>query len=68
MIEIDSHLKSHPEQGMMILQIHDELLFETPDVEAEKLSAYVKKTMEGVFQLNVPLIVDIAIGKNWGEC
>ena len=53
---------------MMILQIHDELLFETPDVEAEKLAANVKKIMEGVFTLNVPLIVDISIGKNWGEC
>ena len=52
----------------MILQIHDELLFETPDNQAQQLSTQVKSIMEGTFTLNVPLIVDISIGKNWGAC
>lgn len=68
MIQVDALLKAHPEEGMMILQIHDELLFETPEDEAKRLSVKVKKTMEGIFELNVPLVVDISIGKNWGEC
>ncbi len=68
MIQIDTHLRAHPGQGMMILQIHDELLFESPDTEINHLSSKVKVLMEGVFTLNVPLVVDISIGKNWGEC
>lgn len=68
MVQADSHLQKHPREGKMILQIHDELLFETPDDEAERLAAAMKNIMEGVFTLNVPLVVDISIGKNWGEC
>ena len=68
MIQVDALLKSHPHAGTMILQIHDELVFETPEEEAEKLSIKIKSIMEGVFTLNVPLVVDISIGKNWGEC
>ncbi len=68
MIQVDNYLREHPHQGMMILQIHDELLFEVPDHKAEKLGSKIKNIMEGIFQLNVPLIVDISIGKNWGEC
>lgn len=68
MLQADTHLMRHPEQGAMILQIHDELIFESPDDQVQKLSTKIKSIMEGVFQLNVPLIVDISIGKNWGEC
>lgn len=68
MIQVDAYLKKHPDEGKMILQIHDELLFETPDKEADRLAHEVKNLMEGVFTLNVPLIVNISIGKNWGEC
>jgi DNA polymerase-1 len=68
MIEIDAFLRAHPHAGYMLLQIHDELLFEAPDDEVEKLSNKVKHIMESVFQLKVPLEVNISIGKNWGEC
>jgi DNA polymerase-1 len=68
MIQVDALLKAHPGEGKMILQIHDELLFETPEERAKPLSLKIQKEMEGVFQLNVPLVVDISIGKNWGEC
>lgn len=68
MIQVDAYLKNHPEKGMMILQIHDELVFEAPEAEVTPLSNKVKTIMEGVFELNVPLIVDISIGKNWAEC
>lgn len=68
MIQVDAYLQHHPHAGKMILQIHDELLFETLDEKAKELASQVKSIMEGVFTLNVPLIVDISIGKNWGEC
>ncbi len=68
MIQIDTLLQKHSELGVMILQIHDELIFETPEDQIHKLSHHVKKIMEGIFTLKVPLIVDISIGKNWAEC
>lgn len=66
MIKIDSEFPF--KESFPILQIHDELLFESPDEELEELARFVKKHMEGCFSLKVPLIVDISIGKNWGEC
>ncbi len=68
MIQVDAYLQKNPRKGKMILQIHDELLFESPDEEAQELAYKVKEIMEGIFSLNVPLVVDISIGKNWGEC
>jgi DNA polymerase-1 len=67
MIQIDSFLK-HRNLGHMLLQIHDELLFESPDAHVQELSTQVKTIMEGVMKLKVPLEVHISIGKNWGEC
>lgn len=66
MIQIDKQLTNF--QGYMILQVHDELIFELPDAEIATLTPLVKKTMENVMQLKIPLVVDISIGKNWGEC
>jgi DNA polymerase I len=68
MIDIDAYLLKAPDQGMMILQIHDALLFEVHDAQIERLSLYVKQKMESIMTLSVPLIVDISVGKNWGEC
>lgn len=68
MIEIDLLMKKHQTLGYMILQIHDELIFELPDFEIISLQPLIKNAMEQVFKLKVPLIVDIAIGKNWKEC
>jgi DNA polymerase-1 len=51
----------------MILQVHDELVFETPENEEERVCAIVKEEMEGVMKLNVPLKVDINSGKSWAE-
>ena len=68
MIKVDSLLKEHPQWGMMLLQIHDELLFESPDLHVKTLGQAVKEIMEGIIELNVPLTVEISIGKNWEEC
>ena len=51
----------------LILQIHDELLLEVPDGEEEEAQALVTQVMEGALDLDVPLVVDARIGKNWAE-
>ncbi|MDP8224102.1 MAG: DNA polymerase I [Candidatus Lernaella stagnicola] len=51
----------------MILQVHDELVFEVEEDAVDKYAAIVKAEMEGVMELSVPLVVDIGTGRNWGE-
>lgn len=68
MIEVDKILVNDPKMGMMILQIHDQLLFESPEGIAHSLAQKVKKIMETIVSLKVPLVVDISFGKNWSEC
>lgn len=66
MISIDKDIKDL--NGFLILQIHDELLFEVPNNEIDIFKKIVKEKMEHAFKLKIPLAVDIAVGKNWGEC
>ena len=68
MIEIDRQIREKNLEGKMILQIHDELIFEIPDGEIEPFRSLVKEKMERVLQLNVPIEVHLAVGKNWAEC
>lgn len=68
MLEIETLLVQKNMETKMVLQIHDELIFEAPDEELATLQTLVKKAMEGVFTLKVPLIADVNIGKNWAEC
>lgn len=68
MLEIDGHLTKKGLKSQMLLQIHDELIFELPSSELDALTQIVKSSMEGVFPLKVPLIVDVKVGKNWGKC
>ncbi len=51
----------------MILQVHDELVFEVPDNEVEKVFPVIKETMEKTFKLSVPIEVEAKIGQNWGQ-
>ena len=51
----------------MVLQVHDELLFEVPRDETEEVSALVRTEMEGVVKLKVPLVADVAFGPNWRD-
>jgi DNA polymerase-1 len=67
MIEADRLIREKYSKVRMILQIHDELLFEVPDREAEKFAENLKEVMENVYKLSVPLIVDVKVGDNWGE-
>lgn len=68
MIEIDKEIEKRALLGFMVLQIHDELIFEVPDNEIDKFKKLVKEKMEGATRLTVDLTVDIRVGKNWGEC
>jgi DNA polymerase-1 len=67
MIAIDRRLRTEKFQARMILQVHDELLFELPMNEQESLAAMVRKEMEEVYKLTVPLAVEIGIGPNWRD-
>ena len=67
MIRIDEILRREKLETKMLLQVHDELLFESPPGEAESVSKMVKREMENVRKLDVPLIVDVGIGENWRD-
>jgi DNA polymerase I len=67
MIAIDQKLKAGNFHAKMILQVHDELLFEAPSSEKEKLAALVREEMENVYQLAVPLVVELCVGPNWRD-
>jgi DNA polymerase I len=68
MIEIDRTIETQKLEGKMILQIHDELIFEVPEHEVAIFEKLVKEKMETVLKLNVPIEVHLAVGKNWAEC
>jgi len=67
MIAIDDRLRKEKLTARMILQVHDELLFEAPVKEREPLEKLVQEEMEGVHQLAVPLVVEIGVGPNWRD-
>ena len=67
MINIHNKMESENYQSKMILQIHDELLFECPKAEVDKLAAMVVEKMEGAVSLSVPLKVDWNYGSSWYE-
>ena len=67
MIRIDQILRERGFKTRMLLQVHDELLFEVPPEELEEIEEIVRQQMEGVVTLKVPLEVNLAVGKNWAE-
>jgi len=67
MIRLSRNLKKIKLNSKMILQVHDELLFECPVQEKKEIESLVCKEMEGACTLSVPLVVDIGWGKNWNE-
>lgn len=67
MIHVHRRLQNEFAEAKMLLQIHDELLFETPASEQDRLIAMVRDEMQSVMQLKVPLQVDVKLGKNWAE-
>ena len=67
MIALDRKLAEQKLKTQMVLQVHDELLFEVPDSEIAEVDALVRGEMEGVVELHVPLIADLAFGPNWRD-
>jgi DNA polymerase-1 len=67
MIAIDRKLAERGLKTRMLLQVHDELLFEVPTEETAEIESLVRAEMEGVAQLNVPLVADLAYGVNWRD-
>jgi len=65
MIKVFNRLKSEKLKAKLILQVHDELIVEAPDTEAEMVAKILQEEMENAVQLNVPLVADAAIGKTW---
>jgi len=67
MVRIDRELQAGRFRSAMLLQVHDELVFEAPPDEMNRLSSLVKREMENVHPLGVPLLVDIGAGDNWRD-
>ncbi|NLE75899.1 MAG: DNA polymerase I, partial [Chloroflexi bacterium] len=67
MITIHRRLKEGLGRARMILQVHDELVFEVPEGEVATMLPLIRESMEGAFSLDAPLKVDIKVGPNWEE-
>jgi DNA polymerase-1 len=67
MLQMHGALESANLSARMLLQVHDELIFEVPDAEIEKTISVVKKSMESAVTLDVPLVVDTGKGANWDD-
>ena len=67
MVRIDREMERRAGRAEMLLQVHDELVFEAPAEEAAEVAALAKREMEQVYRLEVPLLVDVGIGDNWRD-
>jgi DNA polymerase-1 len=67
MVQIDQRIRREGLGTAMILQVHDELLFEVPEGELDTTIVAVREEMEGAAHLEVPLVVDVGQGKSWAE-
>lgn len=68
MIRIHEGLKRGEAKGRILLQVHDELVFEVPEGEVDALQEFVIREMEGAMSLKVPLKVEVGRGKSWYDC
>ncbi|MGB6133233.1 MAG: DNA polymerase I [Acidobacteriaceae bacterium] len=67
MIRIDQRLAEEKLKTRMTLQVHDELVFDVPEAEVERVRAMVQHEMEHVIELSVPLVADVGVGANWRD-
>jgi DNA polymerase-1 len=67
MVNIDRAIRERRLEGRMILQVHDELVFDIPPAEREVMEELVRTLMESAVDLEVPLVVDIGTGSDWLE-
>jgi DNA polymerase-1 len=68
MIRVDDRLRAEGLKARLVLQVHDELIVECPESEAQQVRDLLKEEMEGVAALSVPLLAEANIGKTWAEC
>ena len=68
MIKLHSRIQREKLDMRMILQVHDELVFELPQDKAKAYSTIIAEEMTGAMKLNVPVTVDVGYGGNWLEC
>jgi DNA polymerase-1 len=67
MLRLDHEISARGLQAKMLLQVHDELVLESPVDEVETVKALVKECMEGAYELSVPLDVEVSVGGNWRD-
>ena len=67
MLNIARQLSHENRQAKMVMQIHDELVFEVPNAEVQPVRTMVKDHMERVYPLRVPLVVDVGVGRTWAD-
>jgi DNA polymerase-1 len=67
MIAVQGWIDAERLSTRLVLQVHDELVFEVPEASVERIRARIREVMEGVLALRVPLVVDVGTGRNWRE-
>jgi DNA polymerase-1 len=67
MIAVQKWLDDSQAKAKLIMQVHDELVLEVPDEELEATKTKVRELMQGVHQLDVPLVVEVGVGDNWDQ-
>ncbi len=67
MVKLYQEMKDRKLKSLLLLQVHDELIFEVPDIELGQIIEMVPRIMAGALTLDIPLKIDLKIGKNWGR-
>ena len=67
MVAVQKYLDQEKLASLLIMQVHDELVLEVPEAELDMVKTKVPELMQGVAQLDVPLIVDVGVGDNWDK-
>ena len=68
MVDIHRRLKAEKNPARMLMQVHDELVFEVSRENLERQTQIIREGMENCIKLEVPLVVDISTGRTWAEC
>jgi DNA polymerase-1 len=67
MVKVQQVLDAEQRQTKVIMQVHDELVFEVPEAEVDWVKTEVPRLMAAVAQLKVPLLAEVGVGRNWDE-
>jgi DNA polymerase-1 len=67
MLAVHDWINSSAANVKMVMQVHDELVFEVPQADIDTATDNIRRCMSGVAKLSVPLVVDIGVGRNWDE-